>query len=201
MNLKKLLLIAILSLIVQEIVIGQKNNAIYVDGYVIPKPDNDKLGSDTIYGKICFAKNIMGYEFYKIKLQLPNNEIIKIQASEIISFTRGIQYFESGYFDENYAFAERIIHGQISLFSNTQTSRNFTANNASSSYASGNLYIQHNSSKRMIAIPSRYKKFVEVMELFIKDDKELMTLIINKKLKSKDIKEIITRYNANYNGL
>ncbi|NOX47785.1 MAG: hypothetical protein GXO89_12490 [Chlorobi bacterium] len=206
---KKAILIFLFYMIAQLIVVGQENYDTWVDGYIIAKVDNTKFEKDTVFGEIRFIENKMGLEFYKIELQMQSNETIKIQASEIISFQRGTKYYKSGFFDNNYSFAERIIHGPISLYSNTQSKygNNICSNSNDGPKWNGTInqygddvdfYIEDRTSKKMTVIPSRYKKFVEVMEMYISDDKELMSLIVSKELKLKNIVEIINQYNANF---
>jgi antitoxin component YwqK of YwqJK toxin-antitoxin module len=179
----------------------------WIDGYFIPKQEENIFNSDTIFTKISFSQNLAGPHFYKIKVQIDNQESIKIQASEIISFSRGINVYYSGYFKENHSFAYELISGEASLYSNTQSNHTFERNSVSNSYnpkllttwENMNYYIKFNNSNKMILFPTsyKYKKFLLFMKKHFSQDKMLMNLIKKGTLNSKDVIEIILRYNHN----
>jgi hypothetical protein len=161
-------------------------------GYIVPNVDSKRLGSDTLFGEICTVKNKMGAEFYKIKFTSANNDPIKIEASEIQLFQKDIYYYESFFLDEHTSFAKREVHGKINLFSHVET----VATSSSNTSGKVSYYIQSPKSNKFILIPIWNKKFVKVLSEYISDNKELMTLVINKELRSSDIIEIIKRYNS-----
>lgn len=166
----------------------------WVNGHLIPKPEKTDFKKDTIFCKISYPNNFGARPFYKIKVLIDDEKVIKLQASEIVSFTRGSEYFKSGYFNGNYSFAKQIISGKISLYRNKQVSMGVSS---ASSYV---LYhFQLPNSKNMIYFPSnsKYKKFIKFMESYFSEDKELMKLVIDKTLNSKDVIEIIEHYNEN----
>ena len=198
----KLILFILITPIIMNAQKSDYKNSDWINGYVIPKPEKTEFNKDTIFCKICYPTMIIGgVEFYKIKIQLDNETTMKLEAFEIISFTRGNEYFESGYFNGNYSFAKRIIFGKISLFINKQTSFGpsvaGSAGGSISGTYSGLYYFQLPNSKKMIHFQSglKYKKFIKFMGSYFSDNKELMQLVIDKKLKSKDVIEIITIYN------
>lgn len=200
---KQILLLFIISFPI--IINAQKSNyknSDWIDGYIIPKPKKTEFSKDTVFCKISYPKKVIGgVEFYKIKILLKNGETTKIQASEIILFKRGDEYFESGYFNENYSFAKRIILGKVSLFTNKQSSYapsgGMHAIGPISTTSAGVYYFKLPNTKKMIHFPSglKYKKFIPFMETYFSDNKELIQLVKDEKLKSKDVIEIITIYN------
>ena len=62
-----------------------------------------------------------------------------------------------------------------------------------------NYYIKFNNSNEIILFPTgyKYKKFLLFMKKYFADDKMLMDLIKKGTLNSKDVIEIIMRYNYN----
>ncbi|MGB0882717.1 MAG: hypothetical protein ACPGSO_07160 [Vicingaceae bacterium] len=186
----------------------QKNNyknSEWIKGFVILKPGNDKLKTDTVFGNISFAKNVSGNHFYKIKVQIDSNEITKLQASEVVSFSRGTEYYASGFFKDNYSFAYKIISGKASLFTNTQSSNLWAKNSVTkvsgpklvTSVSNLNYYIKMNNSNKMILFPigCNYDKFLPFVKKYFADDSELIELVTYKVLTSENVIEIITRYN------
>jgi len=182
-------------------------NSDWINGFVVLNLKKKEHNADTLWGKISFAKNIAGNHFYKIKIQLNSGKTIKLQASEMLSFTRGSDQYESGFFKGNYSFAFKLIDDNLSLYTNTQSSSLFEKNSINkirgfklmTSASNLSYYIKLPKSKKMVLFPikSNYKSFVSFAQKYFANDQELLDLIIYKVLLPKDVIEIVTRYNKN----
>ena len=165
----------------------------YEDGIIITKT------SDTI---ICFVPLEIAYrDEIKIKLNNGSDDQI-IKSKDIMYLATPYNIFENITFTKNKKQKEKLIRfvidGHICLYINTITNHNLSLieSDETFSYINNTPKLEYIVKKNNEAYFINRKNFTEIIVPLIQDNKDLVQKIEKKKLKYKNLEQIINKYNT-----
>jgi hypothetical protein len=178
----KILLTSILFFFTLSTCVAQK----WIPAYIIT------ARGDTSHGEIKFNKKMI---FNQVIFKTEEGGIREFNPEQLRGYSFANRIFTRDAKVGNLVFIEKKIDGPVSLFE-TNLFVNQHGTVPPTRYKVN--YFVRRGNEDYIAITNR--DFVQNMSELVKDNEELHKLIINKKLKYKDLAEVVTRYNAWYSA-